>query len=291
MSVHPQHARSNDGVLGQIEIYQGEYNDLQRLVKDVTGIHLAKDRRSMVQRRLGGRLKANNVSSFAEYCDIIRSGDAVETEHFINAVTTNLTAFFREAHHFDMLKDDMFPKLIASAKRSGEAIRIWCAGCSTGEEPYSVAMVLAEMASCTTGVDVRILATDLDSDVLVQCKSGIYTTERVEHMPEERLHRWFSPGRGANAGFVRIKSQLQEMVAFKQLNLMHTWPMSKPFDIVFCRNVIIYFDDDTQKKMAERFSRVMKPDSYLFLGHSENIMSITDRFTLLGRSVYALTHS
>jgi chemotaxis protein methyltransferase CheR len=288
MAAKPQRANARESVVGEIRIRPDEYEEMLRLIKDVTGIHLAAGKQSMIQRRLNHRLKALGLSSFTEYCKIIRSGDSVEIEQLSNAVTTNLTAFFREAHHFDMLADDVFPKLISAARERGESVRIWCAGCSTGEEPYSVAMVLGEMESATAGVDIKILATDLDSDALSHGEAGIYTTDRVKHLAEERLQQWFVRGTGANSGLVRIKPQLKEMISFKPLNLMYTWPMSGSFDIVFCRNVIIYFDKDTQTKLLERFSRIMRTESFLFLGHSESLMNITDRFTLLGRSVYTL---
>ena len=263
-----------------------EYDQLLVLVKEKTGIHLGPDKHTMIRRRLSVRLRERGIKSYADYCDLIRSGDKDELEHFSNAVTTNLTAFFREAHHFDLLAKDILPRLVSCARNTGNKIRIWCAGCSTGEEPYSVAILIQELAVSTEGLDIKVLGTDIDTTALDQCRRGIYAEERVAAMSEERLKRWFSRGKGANEGFVKVSQALKELVAFRPLNLMHSWPMSGAFDLILCRNVIIYFDKKTQETLADRFANVLKPGGHLFLGHSESLLNVTDRFSLLGQSVY-----
>jgi len=263
-----------------------EYDELVRLIKEKTGIHMSCDKHSLLQRRLAGRLQALGVASFGEYCVAVRASGSTELEHFINAVTTNLTAFFRESHHFEYLAGELLPQLVAAARRSDKKIRLWCAGCSTGEEPYSIAMLVNEMSPQAHDVDIKILATDLDSSVVAHCMAGVYAQETVAKIPAERLQRWFSRGKGKNQGYVRISPQLQEMIAFRQFNLLQTWPMSDAFDVIFCRNVIIYFDKATQSALVGRFAEILNPDGYLFLGHSESLLDLTDSFSLLGKSIY-----
>jgi len=279
-------ARQVPGRILQQPISDSEYQEVRRLLRETAGISLADNKQSMIKRRLSGRLKAREVSSFSEYCDILRSGDRAELEQFANAMTTNLTAFFREAHHFDLLRDTILPRLVAKPDRQGKPIRFWSAGCSTGEEPYSLAMQINETCPQPRSADVIILATDIDSAALSRCEAGIYPAERFAKMPDARLRRWFERGKGSNSGYFRAKAELRKNLHFKQLNLMQDWPMRNKFHVIFCRNVIIYFDKKTQLMLVERFAKSLHPGGYLFLGHSESLTNTTDHFSLLGKSVY-----
>ena len=286
MSTAEQRIDAPESTDGGLPLGDKEYQQLRELIFEITGIQLADNKQAMMRRRLSMRLQELGLSSFSEYCELLRSGDPAEREQFANAVTTNLTAFFRENHHFEYLENSLLPELFEQAHRTGNKVRIWSAGCSTGEEPYSIAMLIGELCPSPRSIDVRILATDLDSNALAHCKAGIYSLDRVEKIPAERLRRWFSRGTGSNDGFVRVKPELTELISFKRLNLMSSWPMKGLFDVIFCRNVIIYFDKATQKQLVERYADILSPDGHLFLGHSESLMNMTERFTLLGKTIY-----
>ena len=244
----------------------------------------------MVYRRVSGRLRELAIGSFKEYCEYLRTCDQAELEQFTNAVTTNLTSFFREQHHFDYLVASVFPEIVEQKGSGNRRLRIWSAGCSTGEEPYSIAITLKESFPDLQRWNARILATDLDSNVLATSRAGIYANERVEKLPRARLNRWFLKGRGENKQVVKIRPELQELITFKQLNLMQNWPMCGRFDVIFCRNVIIYFDKATQKVLIDRYADLLEDGGHLFLGHSESLFKVSDRFSLIGKTIYRKTH-
>ena len=225
------------------------------------------------------------MDSFRDYCRLLESRDSDELVNFINAITTNLTAFFREPHHFEYLSSTLLPELMRYNDAS-RRLRIWSAGCSSGEEPYSIAMTVRETIPETAGWDVRILATDLDTNMVERARSGIYSEERVASLPRQRLKRWFLRGKGEHQGKVRVRPELQSMITFRQLNLLHDWPFSGPFDIIFCRNVVIYFSKDTQRVLINRYADITHPKSALFLGHSESLFKVSDRFDLVGNTIY-----
>ncbi len=272
----------------RLQAYRFTDQDLARLRELIyrhTGIHMAENRRDLIYGRLSRRLRTLGLDSFADYCRLIEDGHEEELEHFRNAVTTNLTAFFRERHHFEYLADELLPELVR-AKGAERRLRFWSAGCSTGEEPYSLAMVLRESLPDFQQWDVRILATDLDSQVLGRAEQGVYEIQNIERVLGPRLKRWFLRGSGPFQGKARVKPELREMVQFRQLNLMDAWPMKGPFDAIFCRNVLIYFDKETQKRLFERFAALLPMGGNLFIGHSESPLDLTDRFELIGKSVY-----
>lgn len=217
---------------------------------------------------------------------MLEDGSAQEFTNFINSITTNLTAFFRENHHFDYLKKKLIPELIEK-NQSTRQIRAWSAGCSTGEEAYSIAMTLLE--NLPTGWTAKILATDIDTQVLATAADGVYELSRVNGIPDERLKRWFKKGTGPNSGKVKAKPELRQIIAFKSLNLMQDWPIRVPFDFIFCRNVFIYFDRETKKTLADKYSNLLINDSCLFIGHSESLQQVTDRFELIGNTIYRKT--
>ena len=262
-----------------------DFDCIRALVNQQTGIVLSETKQDLVYGRLTKRLRRLGLDSFEAYCQVLQTGDAAEVEQLVNAITTNLTMFFREAHHFEHLATILLPALL-DAKAHNRRLRLWSAGCSTGEEPYSMAMVCKEVIPATGGWDVKILATDIDSNVLATAQQGIYSAERVQGMSPQRLQRWFRKGQGGHAGLVRVLPELQQLITFRQLNLMHAWPMRGPFDVIFCRNVVIYFDKTTQRQLFERFAALLDARGHLFVGHSESLFTVTDRFELLGKTIY-----
>ena len=262
-----------------------EFKFISQLVGERTGIVLSDAKRQMVYGRLSRRLRQLKLTKFSDYCDILTSGHEDELIEFTNAITTNLTAFFRENHHFEHLKDTVLPALIkknAATKR----LRIWSAGCSSGEEPYSIAMCVREMLPKSSGWDVKILATDLDSNMVQRGKDGVYTTERVEGLTAARMKKWVKRGKGENSDKVRMSDDLREIITFKELNLMEGWPMKGPFDFMFCRNVVIYFNKETQRQLFDRYADLLTDGAHLYIGHSESLNKVTDRFDLLGKTIY-----
>jgi chemotaxis protein methyltransferase CheR len=235
----------------------------------------------MIYGRLSRRLRALGMKEFNQYCQEIKKDSSKEILEFTNAITTNLTSFFREFHHFEYLENEVIPRLMR-LNRDSRRIRVWSAGCSTGEEPYSIAMVFSQFAELRNW-DVKILATDLDSNVVATAKAGVYRTDRTEKVPSP-YEKYLESG--ADKEQLKISSKVSSLITFKQLNLLHTWPMKGQFDIIFCRNVVIYFDLETQKMLFDRYANVLKNDSHLFIGHSESLNKVTNRFSLVGRTIY-----
>jgi chemotaxis protein methyltransferase CheR len=200
-------------------------------------------------------------------------------------LTTNLTSFFREAHHFDYLRDG-FLALRREAGRRSERIRIWSSACSSGEEPYSIAMVILETIPDWQRWDIKILATDLDSDILARAESGCYNAERVKGLDPKRLGRFFKESRESPEGEYQVIPEIAQMVTFRQVNLMHDLPMAGPLDAIFCRNVVIYFDKDTQRGLFSRMARLQRPGQLLFLGHSETLFKVSEDYALIGKTIY-----
>lgn len=262
-----------------------DFEKIRTFVKSQTGINLSDAKKNLVYGRLARRLREIHMSSFSEYLDYVKNDNEDELVNFINAITTNLTSFFREKHHFEFLKKEAIPRLL-KANQHTRRLRAWSAGCSTGEEPYSLAMTLKESISDIASWDAKILATDLDTNVLAHGKNGVYDVSRIEGLPDSTKRKWFRKGRGDNSGTVRVAPELANLIAFKQLNLMKAWPMKGPFDFIFCRNVVIYFDKDTQRQLFDRYAEILRPDGYIFLGHSESMFKVSDRFKLLGNTIY-----
>jgi chemotaxis protein methyltransferase CheR len=263
-----------------------DFNSIRKLVKDVSGINLAESKRELVYGRLSRRLRHFGMESFAEYRALLAgTAGADEMGAFTNAVTTNLTSFFREQHHFEFLKTQYLQPLAADAAAS-RRVRIWCSAASTGEEPYSIAMTVAEAIPDWERWDIRILATDLDTEVLAQCEAASYKEDRLAGMPRPRVERFFNrSGVGASVRY-QVKPELQRMVSFRQLNLIHPWPMKGPLDVIFCRNVIIYFDKETQRDLFRRMVPLQRPGDLLFLGHSESLFQVSEAWELIGKNIY-----
>ena len=262
-----------------------DFQRVKKLVLEHTGICLSDIKHDMMYSRLAKRLRQLHLDSFSDYIDLIESGDESELGNFINSVTTNLTSFFREQHHFDYLKTTLIPTLM-KLNADTRKIRIWSAGCSTGEEPYSLAITLKETIPDNAGWDVKILATDLDTNVLETGSNGVYSMESVNGISSSVLKRWFNKGKGEKEGLVRASNELRDMIIFKQLNLMGQWPVKQGVDLIICRNVVIYFDKATQSVLFDRYAETLRSDGFLIIGHSENLNGVTDRFKLLGKTIY-----
>jgi chemotaxis protein methyltransferase CheR len=262
-----------------------DFNALRTLVRQQTGISLSEAKRELVYGRLARRLRALGLQSFSAYRDLLASDpDGPEMVEFTNAITTNLTSFFRESHHFEFLRDQV---LLPMLKRGpGQRLRIWSAGCSTGEEPYSIAMTVRETVPENVRTDIRILATDLDSEVLSRGRNGLYGEDRVKGLSAERMSRFFREQRDGSVSKYRVVPDLSELITFNQLNLMTPLPMKGPLDVIFCRNVVIYFDKDTQRELFRKYAQLQRPGDILFLGHSESMFKVSDDYTLVGRTIY-----
>lgn len=268
-----------------------DFDCLRKLVGARTGIVLSNAKKDMVYSRLARRVRQLGLDSFSSYCSLVQddSANSQEMVNLTNAITTNLTSFFRESHHFDYLGATIIPEL-RGRNGANKRIRIWSAGCSTGEEPYSIAITLRDGMRDIDSWDVRLLATDLDTNVLETASKGVYKDERIEGLDGSIRKRWFLKGRDGLDGMVRAREQLRNLITFKQLNLMGDWPLKGPLDVVFCRNVVIYFDLETQKRLIDRFANLLAPGGYLIMGHSENLHKVTRRFKLIGKTIYQLDH-
>jgi chemotaxis protein methyltransferase CheR len=260
-----------------------DFNFLRKLSNEYSGIQVPDERFDMFYSRLSKRVRKLGLLDFKQYCQYLIDRPDDEFTEFINAITTNLTAFFRENHHFEYLRDVVLPEVMLRNKASRQ-IKVWSAGCSTGEEPYSLAITLKE--NVPSDWDVKILATDLDTNVLQTAKDGIYMEERVSGVSEQRLKSWFMRGKSGQSGQVKIRPELQQIIQFKQLNLMKEWPMKCHFDFIFCRNVLIYFDRETKSMLAKRYSEMLASNSWLFIGHSESLNQLSTEFELVACTTY-----
>jgi chemotaxis protein methyltransferase CheR len=257
-----------------------DFEKIRKLIYEHAGINLSGAKKDLVYSRLGRRLRANKLNRFSDYIELLDDKNSAEWEAFINALTTNLTSFFREAHHFPVLAAHV------DSIKHRRPINIWCNAASTGEEPYTIAMTMMDLFGSLTP-PVRIIATDIDTNALETAKNGVYSLERIEKLPKDVLQRFFLKGRGEQAGQVRVRKELSDLIEFRQLNLQdQKWPIQGPFDAIFCRNVMIYFDKPTQKKILQRFAPIMHQDGLLFAGHSESLQGLTDVFKLQGKTVY-----
>jgi chemotaxis protein methyltransferase CheR len=255
-----------------------DFATVRQLIAQYAGIKLSLQKRNMVYNRLLRRLRARGLSSFGDYLALVQQEGADEREAFVNALTTNLTAFFREPHHFDLL----LALARQRAGRRGAPLRCWSSACSTGEEAWSIAMVLRE-AECPG----EVLGTDIDTDVLGTAQAGVYRMERAAALAPERLRRHFLRGAGRNDGLVSVRPELRAMVRFGQLNLQSpVWPAMARFDAIFCRNVVIYFDREFQKRLLARLADLLVPGGLLMVGHSESFPAAHPGFRSCGRTAY-----
>ncbi|MGZ8156991.1 MAG: CheR family methyltransferase [Burkholderiales bacterium] len=258
-----------------------DFQRVRKLIYESAGISLAPTKQEMVYSRLARRVRARGLKSFADYLAIVES-DSAEREAFVNALTTNLTSFFREAHHFDELA-----ALVERCRRAGSPdFRVWSSAASTGEEPYSIAMTLVDAFGSLTP-PVSILGTDIDTNVLAHAEKGVYSAERVEKLSDGQRRRFFLKGTGRHQGSVKVRNELRALVTFEQLNLLDEgWAVKGPFDAIFCRNVMIYFDKATQRRILQKLVPLLRPHGLLFAGHSECFVHAADIVRLRGKTIY-----
>lgn len=259
-----------------------DFKRVQKLIYDHAGISLSESKQELVYSRLSRRLRATGIRSFAEYLSLLEHNNEAEWEAFTNALTTNLTSFFRESHHFPLLAEHM-------RKHKGhEPFAIWCSAASTGEEPYSIAMTAVDTFGSFTP-PVTIIATDLDTSVLETARTGVYPVARVDKLDPDLVKRFFLRGTGKQEGYVRVRQELRDMITFRQLNLLDSgWPIRSPLDVIFCRNVMIYFDKPTQLEILKKFVPLLRNDGLMFAGHSESFYHAEAYFKLRGKTVYEL---
>ena len=255
-----------------------DFARVQALIYQRAGISLHDGKHAMVYSRLSRRLRDTGHTSFHDYLCWLETHDGPEWQEFVNALTTNLTAFFREQHHFEIFASHL-------RSRPSANWRVWCNAASTGEEPYSI--VITALEALGANASFKLTASDIDSRVLATAAQGVYRLDSVKGLSPERLQKFFLKGKGGNAGMVRAKPELRRAIDFMSVNLIRDdWPFKEPFDVVFCRNVMIYFDAPTQRRVLERIHRVLKPGGMLFVGHAENFSESKDLFTLRGKTVY-----
>ena len=256
-----------------------DFDRVQAMIYKRAGISLHDGKHAMVYSRLSRRLRDTGHQSFREYLSWLESSDGPEWQEFVNALTTNLTSFFREQHHFEIFTNHL------KSKPSSTHWQVWCSAASTGEEPYSIVMTALEALGARC--NVALTASDIDSKVLATAAQGVYRLDNMKGVDAARLQRFFLRGKGGNDGMVRVKPELTAMIKFLMVNLIRDdWPFKEPFDVVFCRNVMIYFDAPTQRGVLERIHKVMKPGGLLFVGHAENFSDSRDLFVLKGKTVY-----
>lgn len=268
-----------EAVQREFEYRREDFESIRSILHRAAGISMADSKEQLVYSRIARRLRALGMSSFADYLAYLK-GNSEELEEFVNALTTNLTAFFREAHHFDILAD-----YLKQHRTPGRKFRLWCAASSTGEEPYSMAMAAIEALG--DNPPVEILATDIDSKVLAHGRRGVYQQERVKDLSRAQLRRFFKRGVGPNTGLVKVRQEVQRLVEFRELNLLSAnWRLDPPYDLIFCRNVMIYFDKPTQTKVLERILPLLSPEGLYVAGHSESFAHLSRLVRLVGKTTY-----
>ena len=286
--------------LSQLDIHeapplsQTTFFRLRKLILQETGIALGENKIELLRNRLRRRLVHHGLTSFADYYELLRGSDphGHELNEFINRLTTNKTDFFREPHHFQFLSERLLPEVQENSKLTGcNKLRIWSAACSTGEEPYSIAMSVFDFFGSPNSWDVKILASDVDSKCLETATSGTYLADRVQDLTLEQKRRWFQRGTGASEGFVRIRRELRESIAYRRINFVDpAWPIRTHFDAIFCRNALIYFERDFQHALVKRLLQYLKPNGYLFFGHSENLAWMPE-LRSIGQTIYVSSNN
>jgi chemotaxis protein methyltransferase CheR len=273
-------------IASSFDLTDKEFRLFKEIIYEETGIHLSEQKKRLIIARLSRRLRALELKNFTEYYQYLCNSTHAQKEliNLINRITTNKTDFFREMHHFAFLTETALPEIIKKGETSGNRqLRVWSAGCSSGEEPYSIAMTIADAFSGHRGWDIKILATDLDTQILGKATNASYNTQTIAPVPDKYLTKYFTRKNNTYT----IIPQIQSMVSFRRLNLMdETFPMKKPFDIVFCRNVIIYFDQETKDRLMKKIHGHLKKDGYMFIGHSESLMSMKGIFEYIKTTIY-----
>lgn len=258
-----------------------DFQYLSGVAYEISGIVLGEHKKELVYSRIARRIRKLQLKNFSQYCKFLEENRETETNDFVNSITTNLTSFFRESHHFEFMATELIP-IWKKEKRNGAPIRIWSSACSTGPEPYSIAITLYKNLRIQD-FNIKILATDLDSDVLDKAKSGEYKIDEIEQMPKDYLNCFL---KNTSKGTGIVKPEIRDLIQFNRLNLLGPWPIKNKFDVIFCRNVVIYFNKETQKELFNRLADTLVDGGYLFIGHSETLHGISDRFDSKGRTIF-----
>ena len=276
-------------VEGEYPFTQEDFRTIAAMLIEDAGIALPDSKATLAYSRLAKRLRALGLKNFKDYCALIASPNGVdERRKMLASLTTNVTRFFREPHHFEHLKTRVLPDLLAHAKRGGR-VRIWSAGCSTGQEPYTIALTLLSLLPDAGRYDIKILASDIDPNVVAEGRAGFYDEESCAPIPRDMMKRWFVPNPADTFKCWSVGEAMRELVSFRELNLMGQWPMKGPFDVIFCRNVVIYFEEQTQAKIWGRYAPLLTPGGRLYIGHSERVSGpATSQFQTDGLTTYRL---
>jgi len=286
MSMSPETQRGGAGLVeGEFLFTADDFNKIAQILHSHAGIALAEGKAALVYSRLAKRLRSLGLRSFRDYCALVEGSQGLdERQAMMAALTTNVTRYFREPHHFDHLRDVVMPKLVDHARRGGR-VRLWSAACSNGQEPYSMAITVLSALPDAANLDVKILATDIDPNMVAEGKTGIYREEAVAPVPLELRRKWFKK----SAGGWEVADELRRLVSFRELNLIGEWPMRGKFDAIFCRNVVIYFDEPTQERIWARFAPMLEPGGTLYIGHSERVAGrAANLYETTGLTTYAL---
>lgn len=283
MTVAARSLRHDALVEGEFPFTRDDFRRIAALLHAMAGITLVESKATLVYSRVAKRLRALRLTSFSDYCDLVAGDQGLEERQaMLAALTTNVTRFFREPHHFEHLRTRVLEPL-ADAVRAGRRLRIWSAGCSSGQEPYSIAMTVLDVLPDAPRLDVRILATDIDPNVVATAREAVYAEELIEPIPAPQRSRWLER---RPDGDWAVNSAARSLVTARELNLMEPWPMKGPFDAIFCRNVVIYFDEPTQERMWNRFAPLLSPGGRLYVGHSERVAFAGSRFVTDGLTTY-----
>jgi chemotaxis protein methyltransferase CheR len=274
-------------VEGEFLFTAEDFRQIAEILHSYAGIALAEGKAALVYSRLAKRLRLLGMRSFREYCALVENVKEVdERQAMMAALTTNVTRYFREPHHFDHLRDQVMPALAERAKRGGR-VRMWSAACSNGQEPYSMAITVLAALPDAANLDVKILATDIDPNMVAEGKAGLYREDAVSPVPIDLRRRWFKKAQGGDTRW-EVADELRALVSFRELNLIGDWPMKGRFDVIFCRNVVIYFDEPTQERIWTRFAPMLEHGGTLYIGHSERVSGpATDIFETTGLTTYS----
>ena len=270
-----------------VELTDDDFEKISRLVYDECGIHLSEGKKELVKARLGKRIRQGSFRSFRDYYHyVIQDESGQELVYLLDSISTNFTHFFREQQHFDYLRLELLPELMAAGKSRGRKLRLWSAGCSSGEEPYSLAITVLESVNDATAWNLKILATDLSTKVLRTAASGIYDRKRIESIPPALIKKYFLKGEGQWKDQVKVKDHVKQVVEFRRLNLMEPFRFQEPFHCIFCRNVMIYFDGKTRTGLVSQFHQCLEKDGVLVIGHSESLTGIRHPFEYIRPTIY-----
>lgn len=271
---------------------EAEYEIIRQLVYDRSRINLGTDKRELVAARLGKRLRALQLSSYRDYCNYLRSPNGnAELQNLVDVISTNHTYFFREPQHFEFIEHHVIPDYLQNHQRKGNGrLRIWSSACSSGEEPYSIAICLETQRTSHPRLDWELDASDISTQILASARKGVYTEERLSGVPLDTKRRFFQKGVGPYAGYYRMKAEVRDKISWHQMNLFDpSWPFTEPFHVIFCRNVMIYFDRPSQEELVARMSRLLVPGGYLMIGHSESLSGVRHSLKSLAPAIYRRT--